>query len=219
MGDNQSIRVRLQRPEDDEAIVELLEAAFRRWPKIDAGVAPVDHLRWKKLCDPEGDDYNCVAETEGRIVGTQFFWIQDLKVGDGTLRSAQGVDFYVHPDYQGRGIRTGVKAFAYETVGLTTQFSLSVDGDHPAMVHMVETTNDQLFLLANKINVLQCDVPVVRTSASTGTVAVRLVSQFDEGIDALCMEASAPFQLIVMPELPELALRGPARRLVLHLCG
>jgi GNAT superfamily N-acetyltransferase len=198
MNDKALFSVRLQRPEDDEAIVDLLKASFGSWPKIDAGLPPIEHLRWKKSLDPEAAEYNCVAVTDRRIVGAQFYWLQDTKVGGTVVRAAQGIDFCVHPDYQGRGIRTAMKVLAYETVELTTEFSLSVDGDHPAMVHMVEKTNDERFLMANKLNVLQCDVPRVSLPANNGAVRVRRVSHFDERTGGLCAEASAPFQLIVV---------------------
>jgi len=194
-----SITIRLQRPEDDAGIVEVLQAAFGRWPKIDAGVPAIDHLRWKKSNDPESAEYNCVAEADGRIVGTQSYWIQNLKIGERVVRNAQGVDFCVHPDYQGRGIRTAMKVLAYETVELTTAFSLSVDGDHPAMVHMVEKVNDERFELANKVNILLAPVPSTpRPDTTAGTIHVRRAPRFDERTDQLCAEASKPFQMIVV---------------------
>lgn len=194
---DESVTIRIQRPEDDEGIVRVLQAAFGRWPKFDDGIPAIDHLRWKRECDPEGLEYNCVAEKDGRIVGAQFFWIQRLKVGEGVLRSAQGHDFCVHPDFQGLGIRTGMKKLAYETVELTTEFSLSVDGDHPAMVHMVEKTNDQRFELANKVHVLQCDV-ASRAREANADVRARRVERFDGRADEMCAEAASAFELVYL---------------------
>jgi predicted N-acetyltransferase YhbS len=193
---DESVTIRIQQPEDDEGIVQVLQAAFGRWPKFDDGISAIEHLRWKRECDPEGLEYNCVAEKDGRIVGTQFFWIQRLKVGEGTLRSAQGHDFCVHPDYQGLGIRTGMKKFAYGTLELRTEFSLSVDGDHPAMVHMVEKADQGRHFMANKVHVLRAQVKTTGRDAG-GPICVRRVDRFDERVDEMSAEAASEFQMIL----------------------
>lgn len=192
-----SVTIRIQRPEDDEGIVRVLQAAFGRWPKFDDGIAAIDHLRWKRECDPEGLEYNCVAEKDGQIVGAQFFWIQPVKVGERVVRSAQGHDFCVHPDFQGLGIRTGMKKLAYETVELRTEFSLSVDGDNPAMVHMVDKAGDQRYELLNKIHVLECDVRLSQP-AEAGHVRVREVKCFDDRTDEFAADAVGVFEMIVL---------------------
>lgn len=194
---NESVTIRIQRPADDAGIIDVLQAAFGRWPKFDDGVPALDHLRWKRECDPEGLEYNCVAEKDGQIVGAQFYWIQRLKVGEGVVRSAQGHDFCVHPDFQGLGIRTGMKKLAYETVELTTEFSLSVDGDHPAMVHMVQKADDGRHSMANKVHVLQCDIGS-RPPETAANGRVRRVDQFDERADEMCAEAERAFDLMFL---------------------
>jgi GNAT superfamily N-acetyltransferase len=195
---DESVTIRIQRlPDDDEGIVRVLQAAFGRWPKFDDGIPAVDHLRWKRECDPEGLEYNCVAEKDGQIVGAQFYWLQPLKVGEAVVRLAQGQDFCVHPDFQGLGIRTGMKKLAYETVELKAEFSLSVDGDHPAMVHMVEKSGDQRYELANRVHVLQCDLSSVPLDEEHG-LRVRRVDRFDERTDEMCADAAGAFQLIVL---------------------
>jgi predicted N-acetyltransferase YhbS len=208
-----SFSVRLQRPEDDAGIVEVLRAAFGRWPKIDAGVPAIDHLRWKKSNDPESAEYNCVAIADGRIVGAQAYWIQDVKIGARILRDAQGIDFCVHPDYQGHGIRTAMKKLAYETVELTTEFAISVDGDHPAMVHMVSKVNDERFELANKVNILDAPVPSrPRAHPAPARLSVREAAQFDERADEFCSAASEPFQMIFVRTQASLNWRYADRR-------
>ena len=209
---DESVTIRIQRPEDDEGIVELLLAAFGRWPRLDSGVPTNEYLRWKRECDPEGLKYNCVAEVEGQIVGAQFYWIQNVKAGDAVVRSAQGHDFCVHPDFQGLGIRTGMKKLAYETVELETEFSLSVDSDHPAMAHMVDKAGIAQYDLANKVYDLQCEVAGRSGTRSEGNVRTRRVDHFDERTTEMCADAATQFQLMVLRTQESLNWRYADRR-------
>lgn len=193
-----SINVRLQRPEDDEELAGLLEAAFGGWPKVDTDVAPVDHLRWKRLSHQDAANYHCVAEFGGRIVGAQLYFVQDIKVGPRILRSANGVDICVHPEYQRRGVRTAMMNFSRTTVERETPFLLTVDSGHPAMLHLVDKMGIETNYLANKLYVLECDVTSSRSDARDTPMRVRRVDAFDERTDDFCAEASEPFQLIVV---------------------
>jgi GNAT superfamily N-acetyltransferase len=186
----------LQRPEDDEGIVALLEAAFERWPSFDTGVAPIDHLRWKRLSHPEAAEYNMVAELDGKIVGTMMYMVQDVKVGDCVLRSANGIDICVHPDYQGQGIRRAMVNFAWQGVEVKTPFLLMFLSEHPAMNHSTLKLGVERTSLANKVHAFECDVPASVVPAAPG-VPIRRVDTFDGRTDAFCAQASAPFQLIV----------------------
>jgi len=97
------------RPDDAEAVLEVLEAAFERgWPNIPLRVSPLDHLRWKMDCPravPSEADGPSVVEVDGRVVGYDGVVGRDAWVRGRPVLARFGVDTAIHPDFQGRGLR------------------------------------------------------------------------------------------------------------------
>lgn len=178
-------------------MLQVLQAAFGRWPKTDISVAAIDHLQWKRESDPEAEAYHCVAELEGRIVGVQLYIVQDVTVRGDVLRIAQGADFCVHPDYRGRGVRRAMYEHSFTTVEVGTPLILTIDSDHPAMRHINYVEPRKRVTFANKIHVLECDDAPMPGGLSNSGMRIRRVSEFDERTDAFCVEASGVFDLIV----------------------
>jgi GNAT superfamily N-acetyltransferase len=186
--------LRYYREGDDEGILDLLVAAFGRWPGVDIDVPPIDHLRWKLSSDPIAKQVNYVAEADGRIVGCQLIFVQRLKYGERVLLADNGTDYAVHPDFQGRGLSKEIWNFDYQRFFDTFYAIISIS-DSPIVLHQVKTIGSGR-TLANRIEWLECDT----ASFATARVDERLtsVSSFDQRIDNFCRDALAPFELAIV---------------------
>ena len=87
---------------DAPAILDLLEAAFERWPAFDISVPALEHLLWKM--QPPGIEPNhTVGEIDGQIIVLELRWMGPATLDGREVITNDGVDMAVHPDFQSRG--------------------------------------------------------------------------------------------------------------------
>ncbi|HEX4189049.1 MAG TPA: GNAT family N-acetyltransferase [Solirubrobacteraceae bacterium] len=110
--ERQGLVVRDFEPEDEPAVLEILQLAFREWPREMASADPGEFFRWKHLECPFGASAMYVAEVDGRVVGFEGRIPWRFVAGAGTLLASRGTDLAVHPSYQGRGISLALRRAA-----------------------------------------------------------------------------------------------------------
>jgi predicted N-acetyltransferase YhbS len=99
-----AITVRACAPADEPAVLELLQAAFGRWPRGVEGVRPEQFFRWKHSESPFGRSALLVAEADGAAVGFLALMPWRLRFGEHVHTTTRGVDLVVDPAAQRRGI-------------------------------------------------------------------------------------------------------------------
>jgi predicted N-acetyltransferase YhbS len=92
------------RPGDEEQIVQLLKRVFHDWPIYDFQGTAIDHWRWKYSDFPINHNMTIVAESDGKIIGTQHGIFLRIKIGNKRFISRKGADAAVHPDYRRMGV-------------------------------------------------------------------------------------------------------------------
>ena len=192
---------------DEEAVLRLLPEAFDGWPKVTATVPAPEHLRWKLASHPSGPRQCLVAEIDGRVVGFQCYWFQQLKIGDRLLLAKQSMDFCVHPDFQRMGIRTAMQRMAQRSPRRNFQVNFGLTSGHPAMRKLernaIRANLPGPTRLANSIEALvrkrsaggPAPVPSLEDGEDAWTL--RRVPAFDRRIDAFWEQAAQPFVAIV----------------------
>ncbi len=95
--------------EDALAMLEVIGAAFARWPPVDVAVPPIEHLRWKM--SPPGDIplHHVIVFVEGRPAADQSRWVCRLQVGANDYIGDTPADLAVHPAFQGQGFSRLIK--------------------------------------------------------------------------------------------------------------
>src|SRR3990170_981069 len=76
----------------------------RRWPGVDIGVPPIDHLRWKIGPAVDGKRYHIIADAGGQIVACGLVRPCRVKLGDRIVPAVLYGDMAVLQAYQNRGI-------------------------------------------------------------------------------------------------------------------
>jgi GNAT superfamily N-acetyltransferase len=186
-------KLRFYRAGDEEGLLALFQSTFAGWPTVASQVRAIDHLRWKLPSALQADRYTTVAEAGDRLVAARPFVICPTKVLDRVLRLRNGFDTAVHPDYQGRGLMTAMRAFHPER--FTEEVDLHIGyGDHPAFASMRK--REDMHYFGNTVDVLTLDPPV---ALSPTPAPWRIVDapRFDERIDSFFAEAAVPFDFIV----------------------
>lgn len=74
---------------DAEQSASVLQAAFDGWPKVETTVSAVDHLRWKMASHPKSARLCMVGEVSGRLVASQCYWLQRIKVASSSCLPAR----------------------------------------------------------------------------------------------------------------------------------
>lgn len=88
-----------------EEILPILEAAFGRWPAIDAPRGALEHLQWKLAGPPGGPEHTHTIVREGdAVVAVEPHWLGWAHVGSAVIPFDRGIDLAVHPLHQGRGV-------------------------------------------------------------------------------------------------------------------
>ena len=101
------VTVRPRRPDDEGAIIDLLQTCFPSWRDCE----PRERFRWKHDRSPFGQSQCALAESGGRLVGF-IAWMPWRAVLDGRVYPAwRGVDLAVHPSVQRRGIYQRMRAY------------------------------------------------------------------------------------------------------------
>lgn len=121
------------RDDDLEALLDLFQAAFPRWPRVDVSVEPIEHLRWKMRLNETDERRSRVAELDGRIIAGSTSVPIRTKLRDRVVLCPHGSDMAVHPDYQGIGVLSRLRQLPK---GDPSGFALRLSGRsaHPAMV-------------------------------------------------------------------------------------
>lgn len=100
---SQEILSRVYALGDEDQIVKLLDLIFGGWPKFDLDSSPVEYWRWKYLDHPMGKIAIGLAVVGDEIIGCNHCMYLNIKIGERTYLSHQGVDFGVHPNYRRMG--------------------------------------------------------------------------------------------------------------------
>ncbi|MCI0849378.1 MAG: GNAT family N-acetyltransferase [Chloroflexi bacterium] len=188
---------------DEEGVLRLLPEAFDSWPEVTATVPAAEHFRWKMASPAHGSRQSLVAEIDGRVVGFQAYWLQQVRIGGRLLLAKQSMDFCVHPDFQRMGIRTRMKRMAEHNPRRNFQVLFGLTSGHPAMRKLernaVRANLPGPTQLANSIEALVRHGPASRRPLEDGDGAwtLRRVPAFDRRIDAFWEQAAQPFVAIV----------------------
>jgi GNAT superfamily N-acetyltransferase len=170
---------------------------YGRWPPLETGAAPIDHLRWKLRSHPDAMRWHVVAEAGGELAGSRLFWFQRIRVGGRLLLARQGVDVGVHPRYRGRGVMTAMRNFAREefAAAFDVELHLGSTRSHPAIVRL-RSHEPEPPPIGNEVAMLRLGgrrlgqgEPWRRDLAWS----IGRVCSFDERIDDFCREALGPF--------------------------
>jgi GNAT superfamily N-acetyltransferase len=110
--DRQGLAVRDFQPEDEAAVVELLQSSFPEWPREMTSADAAEFFRWKHLDCPFGRSTMYVAEVDGRVVGFEGRLPWRFSAGREVLLASRGTDLAVHPSHRGKGISLALRRAA-----------------------------------------------------------------------------------------------------------
>jgi len=126
--------VREYRPGDEDQIVPLLQLVFDGWRDL-------DFWRWKYLDNPLKMNIIAVAESDGRIIGTDGAVYKRIKVGDNVLLGNYGTDGGVHPDFRRIGVFKNISILKEELrrkAGIEFNFFCT---DNPIIIELFSKTH------------------------------------------------------------------------------
>jgi GNAT superfamily N-acetyltransferase len=92
------------RPEDELAVVALLQDAFGGWPSELPVVDPARFFAWKHRMCPFGESLATVAVDDGRIVGYLAWLPWTMRSAGETIRTFRTVDFAVARSHRGGAV-------------------------------------------------------------------------------------------------------------------
>lgn len=107
-----SVAVRPFGAADRAGVLEILAAAFGRWPRALEGVSPEEFFDWKHEQSPFGRSILLVAEADGALAGFLALMPWRLSLHGEPHRTIRGVDIAVHPSAQRRGVSVPLIAAA-----------------------------------------------------------------------------------------------------------
>jgi GNAT superfamily N-acetyltransferase len=107
-----AVEVRPFQAEDEQGVLEVLAAAFGRWPSGIPGASAREFFHWKHMACPFGPSTLIVAEADGAIIGCHAYMPWRLRAGRRDLATMRGVDLAVRPAYQRMGVSTAMRAAA-----------------------------------------------------------------------------------------------------------
>lgn len=99
-----AVTVRTSEAGDEARVLEVLQAAFGKWPDHIEHVDPTEFFRWKHQASPFGQSTLLVAETEGKVVGFVALMPWPLRARGQLLTTVRGVDLAVDPSHRRRGV-------------------------------------------------------------------------------------------------------------------
>jgi hypothetical protein len=106
------VQARAFTPQDEAAVLQVLQAAFGRWPRGIANVSPSEFFHWKHMAGPLGSSTALVAEIHGRVIGVAAYMPWRFRACGRVLKAMRGVDFAVDPAYQRSGASMAIRAAA-----------------------------------------------------------------------------------------------------------
>jgi ribosomal protein S18 acetylase RimI-like enzyme len=120
-------------PELLAATLEILRAAFPRWPPFEVPVPPIDHLTWK-LEHPGWAASSVVGEMlDDVMTGVTLRLHRMFRIGGTSLQARDWVDHCLHPDHQASGIYRRLAGTWKEQ---RSEYDLGVwSTSHPKVVH------------------------------------------------------------------------------------
>ena len=122
-------------PEDRAAVIELLRVSLGR--EVDDRYEAL--FAWKHEENAFGPSPAWVACDETRLAGFRTLMRWEFRDADRSLRAVRAVDTATHPDYQGRGIFTGLTLHAIDelaTEGVDFVFNTPNDQSRPGYLKM-----------------------------------------------------------------------------------
>lgn len=114
LSEGHPVEVRAYEPADEAGVLEVLQAAFGRWPHGIEDVDAIEFFRWKMLECPFGPSASVVAVHEGQVVGFlgQLRW--QFRLQGQPVLSTRGVDLGVEPGHRRLGVSTALTRWAME---------------------------------------------------------------------------------------------------------
>ncbi len=179
---------------DEQGMLDLLTAAFGRWPAVDIDVPPIDHLRWKLSSDESVAPYHCLRVVGEHVVGCELMVLQQYKVRDHLERAFLVTDMAVHPDYQGQGIMRDLWVNDRPEYIAAVDLLASISGNRTVNKHHKRL--GRTLYLANDIDLLECSLPA--EPAARRSLAISTVARFDDRSDDLWERASHAFSFAVV---------------------
>jgi GNAT superfamily N-acetyltransferase len=183
---------RYYRPEDDEQIVELLQASFDGWPKVEVAASPLDHLRWKLASPVNAWRQNIVGEAAGRLISTRLYVLRDSSVCGRPMICKLGLETCVHPDYRNAGVMSVIQDYADERLQEIDVHLLY--SQHPALLHIRKRQTVVPFRRIISL-VRTADAAPEATAPTAWTIEER--PSFDSRIDVLFDRAKQEFALLL----------------------
>ena len=115
---------------DESGGLDLLQAAFGKWPADIEGVSAGEFLHWKLAACPFGPPISIVAEAEGRIIGfvAMLPWL--LTAGDRIVTTVRGVDLAVHPAHRRHGVSMAIIRAGMERLPDDVAFTWNNPNEH-----------------------------------------------------------------------------------------
>lgn len=122
MPGGEAVSVRPYEAADEQPVLDLLQAAFGRWPRRIDGVDARLFFRWKHTASPFGRSKLLVAELDDRPAGVLACMPWRLRFGVRVRETMRGVDLAVDPRAQRRGV--SMKLIAAATEGYPPEIAL-----------------------------------------------------------------------------------------------
>jgi hypothetical protein len=115
---------------DESGVLDLLQAAFGKWPAGIEGVSAAGFFHWKLAGCPFGPPISIVAEAEGRVVGFMAMLPWLLRAGDRVVTTVRGVDLAVHPAHRRHGVSLAIIRAGMERLPVDAAFTWNNPNEH-----------------------------------------------------------------------------------------
>jgi len=197
--------------EDEDAILELLNAAFGKWHSP-------EYWRWKYTRNPAGPPIIWLAEHNNKIIGHYGITPIRMKIGNAYVRGSFADDAATHPDYQGRGVFSSIVNRSYLDAGqggIPITFGFANTNLGPTykryerighicfMIAMTKVFDWEPFLAkyAQNKRLIRAASAVLRRirrpRSSRGDLRIETIDRFDERSDVFWERVCRNFQVVV----------------------
>lgn len=184
---------RYYRSEDDRQIVELLQASFDGWPKIEVPASPLDHLRWKLASPVNACRQNIVGEAAGRVISTRLSVLRDASVCGRPMICKLGLETCVHPDYRNAGIMSVIQDYADERLQEIDVYLLY--SQHPALLHIRK--RQSVIPFRKIISLVRTTDGAPGATAAPTAWMIEECHSFDSRVDVLWEQTKHAFGLLL----------------------